>query len=128
MSDLLTTPAVELLALLSSRKISPLELAEEHIRQIEKRNPKLNALVDFNPDGVRAQASALGHCSTPKGSLHGLPITIKASIAVAGHRCETGSAINKGNTPTEDAVIVACAQRGSEAYTDRRQHILKQLR
>ncbi|GGA64558.1 amidase [Edaphobacter acidisoli] len=110
MSDLLTKPAVELLSLLDSRKISPLELAEEHIRQIEKLNPQLNALVDFDPARVRAQAAALERSST-KGPLHGLPITVKASISVAGHRCETGSLINKGHTPTEDAVIVARARK-----------------
>ncbi|HEU5340360.1 amidase [Edaphobacter sp.] len=111
MSDLVTKPAVELLSLLGSRKISPLELAEEHIRQIEMLNPQLNALIDFNPDRVRAQAAALSQSSTPKGPLHGLPITVKASIAVAGHRSETGSLINKGCTPTEDAVIVARARQ-----------------
>jgi len=111
MSDLVTRPAAELLALLSARKLSPLELAEEHIRQIEKLNPHLNALIDFNSDRVRAQAAALSRSGAPKGPLRGLPITIKASIAVQGHRCETGSVINKGYTPTEDAIIVARAQQ-----------------
>ena len=39
--------AVELLALLRSNKISTLELADEYIRQIERLNPQINALVDF---------------------------------------------------------------------------------
>jgi len=111
MNDLLTRPAVELLALLNARKISPLELAEEHIRQIEKLNPQLNALIDFDPDRVYAQVTALEQSTTPRGPLHGLPTTVKASIAVAGHRCETGSLINKGYTPTEDAVIVTRARQ-----------------
>lgn len=111
MSDLLTKPAVELLSLLNARKISPFELAEEHILQIERLNPRLNALIDFDPDRVRAQATALEHSSAPKGPLHGLPITVKASISVAGHRCETGSVLNKNHTPAEDAVIVARARK-----------------
>lgn len=110
MSDLLTRPAVELAALLNARKISPLELAEEHIRQIERLNPQVNALIDFDPDRVRAQAAAL-ESSKQRGPLHGLPMTVKASISVAGHRCETGSLINKGHTPSEDAVIVARARQ-----------------
>lgn len=110
MSELLTKPAVEQLSLLAARKISPLELAEEHIRQIERLNPQLNALVDFNPDRIRARAYALENSAASKGSLHGLPITVKSSIAVAGHRCETGSLINKGYTPTEDALIVTRAR------------------
>jgi Asp-tRNA(Asn)/Glu-tRNA(Gln) amidotransferase A subunit family amidase len=106
MNDLVSHSAVEMLALLASKKISPLELAEEHIRQIEKLNPQLNALVDFDPDRIRALAIALEQ-SAIHGPLHGLPMTVKASISVAGHRCETGSLINKGHTPREDAVIVA---------------------
>jgi Asp-tRNA(Asn)/Glu-tRNA(Gln) amidotransferase A subunit family amidase len=107
MSDLVSRSAVELLALLSSRKISPLELADEHIRQIENLNPQLNALVDFDADRVRAQAVALERPGVQQGPLHGLPMTVKASIAVAGHRCETGSFINQGFVPGEDAVVVA---------------------
>ena len=110
MSALVTRSAVELLALLHSGKISPLELAEEHIRQIERLNPQLNALVDFDPDRVRAQALALEQSGAPSGPLHGLPITIKASISVAGHRCETGSLLNQNHIPSEDAVIVARAR------------------
>ncbi|WP_348268838.1 amidase [Edaphobacter paludis] len=107
MSDLVLQPAVDLLAMISARKLSPLELAEEHILQIKRLNPQLNALIDFDEQRVRAQASALEKSSAPRGLLHGLPMTIKASIAVAGHRCETGSLFNKGHIPREDAVIVA---------------------
>ena len=50
--------AVELLALLRDSKISPLELANEYIAQIERLNPRLNALVDFDAERVREQARA----------------------------------------------------------------------
>ncbi len=43
----------------------------------------------------------------PLGPLHGVPLTIKSSIDVAGHRCETGSAVRKGNVPSTDAPLVA---------------------
>jgi Asp-tRNA(Asn)/Glu-tRNA(Gln) amidotransferase A subunit family amidase len=106
MQDITTQSAVDQLALLASRKISPGELAEEHIRRIEQLNPRINALIDFDSDRVRAQAAAMDTSST-RGPLYGLPITIKASIAVAGHRCETGSLVHQGHIPTEDATIVA---------------------
>lgn len=93
--------AVEQLALLERREISPLELAEEHIRRIERLNPELNALVDFDPDRVRAQARLPQH-----GPLAGLPVTIKSSIAVKGYKCEIGSTLNRGFTPVEDAEAV----------------------
>jgi Asp-tRNA(Asn)/Glu-tRNA(Gln) amidotransferase A subunit family amidase len=106
LSDLLTQPAVELLALLAAKKLSALELAELHIQRIEQLNPQLNALVDFDPDRIREQAIALDGSTAPRGPLHGLPLTIKSSISVAGHLCETGSLFNQGRRPTNDAETV----------------------
>jgi Asp-tRNA(Asn)/Glu-tRNA(Gln) amidotransferase A subunit family amidase len=102
--------AIELLGLLRDSKISPLELANEYIAQIERLNPRLNALVDFDPERVREQARPAERGAAPRGPLYGLPITVKASISVAGHRCELGSLVNRGNVPTEDAVVVARAR------------------
>ncbi len=42
-----------------------------------------------------------------RGPLHGLPVTVKSSIATAGYRCEIGSLLRKGDVPREDAVVVA---------------------
>lgn len=42
----------------------------------------------------------------PLGALHGLPVTVKSSIATAGYRCEIGSLLRKGDVPREDAVVV----------------------
>jgi amidase len=103
MSGVVLRSAVEMLAMLRAREISPLELAEEHIRQINRLNPQLNAFVDFDADRVRAQAAAL----TGAGMLSGLPMSVKASISVAGHRCETGSLLNHGHTPVTDAITVS---------------------
>ena len=94
-------PAVAQLALLELRKISPLELAEEHIRQIEHLNPALNAIIDFDAERVRSQARQAGG-----GELAGLPLTIKSSISVKGHRCEIGSALRRGSMAEHDAESV----------------------
>ncbi len=94
-------PATEQLKLLRSRKVTRLELAEAHIAQIERLNPRLNALVDFDSDRVRAQA----HRPRP-GPLSGLPVTVKSSIAVAGYRCEIGSTLLRGFIPDRNAVLV----------------------
>ena len=99
--------AFELLALLRTRKISALELAEEYIRQIERLNPQINALVDFDAERVREQAKASDHSASRKGLLAGLPVTVKSAIATAGYRCEIGSVVNRGNIPTKDATVVA---------------------
>jgi amidase len=94
-------PAVAQLALLEQHKISPLELADEHIRQIERLNPALNAIIDFDAERVRAQARKA--CAGP---LAGLPLTIKSSIAMEGHRCEIGSVLNLGDIAEDDAEAV----------------------
>jgi Asp-tRNA(Asn)/Glu-tRNA(Gln) amidotransferase A subunit family amidase len=99
--------AVELLKQLRESKISPLELANQYIGQIERLNPRLNALVDFDAERVREQARALEQSKAPRGPLYGLPVTVKASISVAQHRCEIGSLINRGNVPAEDATVVS---------------------
>ena len=107
MNDVVLAPAVRQLELLRSGEISVVELAEAHIRQIERLNPSLNALVDFDADRVRKQAQTLDATKEPRGPLHGLPVTIKSSIATAGYRCEIGSLLHRGEVCTEDAVVVA---------------------
>jgi amidase len=94
--------AVEQLRLLRNNDISPMELAEEHIRRIERLNPMLNAIVDFDAEKVRLQAR-----NVKAGKLAGLPITIKSSISVAGHLCEIGSVLRRGDVAERDAVAVA---------------------
>ncbi len=93
--------AVEQLELLRAGKISALELADEHIRRVERLNPVLNAIVDFDADRVREQAR-----NAVPGPLQGLPVTIKASIAVEGHRCEVGSVLRRGEVARCDAEAV----------------------
>ena len=99
--------AFELLVLLRTKKISATELADEYIRQIERLNPQLNALVDFNPERVREQARVIDSASGQSGPLAGLPVTVKSSISTAGHRCEIGSLVNRGDIPAKDATVVS---------------------
>jgi Asp-tRNA(Asn)/Glu-tRNA(Gln) amidotransferase A subunit family amidase len=106
MNGLPVLPAVELLSMLRRGQISPLELAREYIEQIERLNPQLNALVDFDAERVREQARALENSTGARGPLFGLPMTIKSSIATAGYRCELGSLLHRGHIPHENATVV----------------------
>jgi Asp-tRNA(Asn)/Glu-tRNA(Gln) amidotransferase A subunit family amidase len=93
--------AVEQLALLEQKKTSALELAEEHIRRVDRLNPVLNAFVEFDAEAVRAQARrGVG------GRLAGLPLSLKATISVAGYRSEIGSALRRGVIAEHDAEAV----------------------
>jgi amidase len=107
MNDIVLSPAVRQLELLRSGELSVIELAEAHIRQIERLNPQLNVFADFDADRVRAQARRLDEQPAPRGPLHGLPATVKSCIATAGYKCEIGSLLHEGDVPREDAVVVA---------------------
>jgi amidase len=105
-TELVLLPAVRQLELLRAGKLSIIELAEAHILQIERLEPQLNAFADFDAENVRAQAKQLVAFDGECGPLHGLPVTVKSSIATAGYRCEIGSLLLKGDVPHEDAVVV----------------------
>jgi Asp-tRNA(Asn)/Glu-tRNA(Gln) amidotransferase A subunit family amidase len=106
MSSVVLEPAARQLALLRAGQISIGELVEAHLTQIACLNPQLNVFADFDADRVRTEARRLA-AQEPRGPLHGLPVTVKSSVATAGFKCETGSLINEGNIPHEDAVVVA---------------------
>ena len=107
MNDDVLTTAANQLELVRSGKLTVTELAEAHIQQIERLNPELNAFADFDADRVRAQARQLDAAREPRGALHGLPVTIKSSIATSGYRFEIGSLLHKGEIPAHDAAVVA---------------------
>jgi len=106
MNDVVLKSAARQLQLLRSGAISIPDLAEAHLAQIARLNPRLNAFADFDADRVRAEARRLA-AEPISGTLHGLPVTVKSSIATAGFKCEIGSLINQGHVPHEDAVVVA---------------------
>jgi len=108
-SDLVLKPAVRQLELLRTGAISVAELAEAHIRQIERLNPQLNAFADFDADRVRARARMhdAWRGRRARRPLFGLPVTVKSSIATRGLKCEIGSLLHQGECPSEDAVVVA---------------------
>ena len=109
MSDVVLESAVRQLELLNSGEISVTELAEAHIRQIERLNPVLNAFADFDAERVRERARKhdAWRGSRDRRPLFGLPVTVKSSIATRGLKCEIGSLLRKGDVPHEDAVVVA---------------------
>jgi Asp-tRNA(Asn)/Glu-tRNA(Gln) amidotransferase A subunit family amidase len=90
--------------------ISPVELVEAHLQQIERRNPELNAFVMVLSDQARAEArvreAALVR-GEPLGMLHGIPVTVKDSFDVAGLPTESGSRLRSGHRAAEDAWAVA---------------------
>lgn len=113
MSELVFQSLVEMAQQVRARKISPVELVDAHLAHIEKLNPKLNAYVEVDSDRARRQANVAEAALTRRGALdslgalHGVPISIKSSIDVAGLRTECGSQLRRGIVAHEDAPLVA---------------------
>src|SRR5580704_12824353 len=101
--------ASEIAAQICRKELSPVEVARIHLDRIERLNPKLNAFVDCRPEAVLAQAREAEKTilrGDEIGPLHGVPLSIKSSIDVAGHRCEAGTRLRAGRLATEDAPLV----------------------
>src|SRR3977135_2409454 len=108
MSDLNFLSAVSMAEQVHRKKISPVERVEAHLQQIERLNPSLNAFVHMDTDRPRRDArgaeSAVMSGKT-LGPLHGVPVSIKSSINVAGLRCEAGTRLRAGFVAGEDAPL-----------------------
>jgi Asp-tRNA(Asn)/Glu-tRNA(Gln) amidotransferase A subunit family amidase len=92
------------------KSISPVEVARAHLERIDRLNPKLNAFVHVCPELVLLQAQAAEQAvmrGDTLGPLHGVPLSIKASIDVEGHLCEAGTRLRAGYVATHDAPLVA---------------------
>jgi len=108
-NELTIKSATELVALMSAREVSPVEVVEAHLRAIERLNPSVNAIVTI-ADDVRERVLAAEKAlmaGKEKLPLHGLPITIKDTIDTAGLRTTSGSRIRSQNVPSNDAAAVA---------------------
>ncbi|HEU5432305.1 MAG TPA: amidase [Thermomicrobiales bacterium] len=101
--------AAELRRRLVERDVSAVEAMEAHLRQIERVNPAVNAIVTLRPeramDGARAADEALAR-GEPAGPLHGLPVAHKDTHLTAGIRTTWGSPIYRDFVPDQNALIV----------------------
>lgn len=92
------------------RVISPVELVDAHLRQIESRNPKINAFVTVLADQARAaahKAEAAVIRGETLGLLHGVPVTVKDSFDMAGLPTLCGSRFRLDHRAAEDSTAVA---------------------
>jgi amidase len=108
-SDVPFWSANRLARAIREKKISSIELLDIYLGRIEKYNPRLNAVVEQDIPAARkcAQSAddALMRGDKP-GPLHGIPITVKDSIDVAGLASTWGVKDLKNNRPARNAPIV----------------------
>jgi amidase len=99
-------PARALARLLRARKISATEVMRAFIAQIERVNPKVNAIVTFLPEEGLKAAKALDRKKNFDGPFAGLPIAVKDVVPTKGVRTTFGSLIYKDHVPAEDHIMV----------------------
>lgn len=107
MSEL--TSIVEASALLRKRKLSPVELTNNCLAQIEKLNPALNAFITVTSESALAQARAAEaeiFSGNWRGPLHGIPLGLKDLIDISGVRTTAASELFRDRVPAEDADVV----------------------
>ena len=93
-----------------AKKLSPVELVDAQLARIESFNPKINAFVHVDADRALAQARAAEVAVIQNhhlGRLHGVPISIKSSISVAGMPYEAGTKLRAGVLGETDAPLVS---------------------
>jgi amidase len=108
-SDVCFMTAVEMASLIRRKKLSAREVMDAHLKQIERVNPKVNAIVTLVAEQAREgarKADEVQARGAKLGPLHGLPIAHKDLIETAGIRTTFGSPIFKDNVPAEDAILV----------------------
>lgn len=109
--ELIRRPATEVVAMLRSGELSPLEAVEAAARRIEEVEPAINALPTRCLERAREQARRLmaqprRGADVPRGWLAGLPIAIKDTTDVQGVRTTYGSPLFRDHVPQRSNALV----------------------
>jgi len=105
---------VEMARLIRTKKLSAREALAAHLKQIERVNPKVNAIVTLIPElatAAAAKADEMQARKEPLGPLHGLPVAHKDLLETRGIRTTFGSPLYKDNIPTADDIVVERMRR-----------------
>jgi amidase len=108
-AELCFTPATELIGMIRSRKISPVELTQVVLDRIQAIDPKIRAYITVIPElalqtAREREKELMG--KDPLGPLHGIPISIKDLTPTRGIRTTWGCRHYKDFVPEEDALVV----------------------
>jgi amidase len=100
----------ELQALMSSGMLTSAQLTTNYLDQIATLNPRLNAVIETNPDALTIAAALDGErqAGQLRGPLHGIPILVKDNLATADKMQTTaGSLALVGSIVPSDSVVVS---------------------
>jgi aspartyl-tRNA(Asn)/glutamyl-tRNA(Gln) amidotransferase subunit A len=110
MSDIAFASAVEIAALIRSRKVSAVEVIKATLARAEKAQAALNCFITICADEALRDAAAADAAvarGDATGPLHGVPLHVKDLVNTKDVRTTFGSLIHEHNVPKADAVSVA---------------------
>ena len=109
MSELHTWAARECAARVNARELSAADVARHFIERVQRLNPALNALVQFDAEAVVAEAQRVDARLAAGDALPmaGVPVTIKDNLWVEGRTVTQGSRLFADFTAPRDAWAVA---------------------
>jgi len=110
MTALHTLPATDLIALIRSKKLSPVELVQASLDRAKQLQPSLNCFITLCGERAMTQAREAERAimqGKAMGRLHGIPYTVKDLVHTAGVRTTFGTVLYKDSISTEDAPSVA---------------------
>ena len=102
--------ATELAAAIRSGEVSALAVTQSVLARIRSVNPVINALAEVLEEQALAAAVAADDAlaaGTPIGPLHGVPLTIKVNVDMAGHATTDGLRCMQDHCATTDSPLVA---------------------
>ena len=106
--------AKEIAELVRSGHVKASEVVAEHLRQVDRVEPALSALLSQRPKKAMAEAAQLEQREDLKElPLAGVPVTIKDSVDVAGEPTRLGSlATPEGPREADDELVLRLRQAG----------------
>jgi amidase len=110
-ADVTLLDATALAAKLRARELSCVEVMTAYLDAIERRNPRVNAIVSLRPrDALLAEARERDR-GPVLGPLHGFPLAVKDLLPVTGLPLTKGSPILARDIAAHDAIIVERMKR-----------------
>ncbi|HUA59731.1 MAG TPA: amidase [Verrucomicrobiae bacterium] len=100
---------VEMARLIRAKKLSAREALAAHLKQIERVNPRVNAIVTLvaeMAEKAAARADEVQARGAKLGPLHGLPAAHKDLRSTRGIRTTFGSPLYRDFVPTENDLVV----------------------
>lgn len=114
--------ATELAEAIRSRRVSAREATQSVLARIDAVNPRINALAAVHHEAAQAAAEAADAAlarGEAVGPLHGVPVSIKINVDVAGEPTTDGVQALQENLATEDSPLVASLRRAGAIVVGR---------